>query len=558
MGLPDSFVEDVRRAADIVRYISEYVPLKKLGASWKGLCPFHHEKTPSFNVRVDPPIFHCFGCGVGGDIFKFVMLRESASFPEAIEIVARHFGLQVPERRADGGAERKQREQMLAVLAAAARHFQQIFWSPAGQTAREYMDNRGFNRKTLESLGVGAARDSWSDLLEALRRQFSEQALLEAGLIIPRQSGKGHYDRFRGRVVFPISNEQGAVVAFGARCLDGSEPKYLNSPETPVYQKNRVLYGLHWAKESIRKDKYAVLMEGYLDVARAIQEGFRTAVATCGTALTSSHVQLLKRFTEKVMVNFDQDEAGQKAAYKSLEVLRDQGLDSYVVELETGHDPDSYIKQFGIGAYRDKLAGAPLHMEWLILRAVKRHDTRTPAGKTTYFRELLPELARMESPAQRDIWLDAVAHRGHIDPSAARAELTRALSTTSEIQSVARPAAISSASLWGAEKSLLVTLAKGAPGAEAALEDLEDDELASLSSADILRAAKRLQQRGSVVNATALAAEVGGEAVEGVLSRLALEERPQESPLECVHALKRKALKEKMAEIQARLARADG
>src|SRR5512134_1732671 len=347
MAFPDSFVEEVRRVADIVRVISEHVALKKMGTSWKGLCPFHQEKTPSFNVRQEPAVFHCFGCGEGGDVFKFLMLRERMSFPEAVEALARRFGVPVPEGRVEPGPDRKEREEMLALMEAAAQHFTRTFWAAPGTKAREYLLGRGFKKETLEKIRAGAARDAWDDLLGALRGRFSPQALLAAGLVLERQEKNGHYDRFRNRAVFPILSESGKVVAFGARSLDGTEPKYLNSPETVVYQKGRTLYGLSWAKEKTRQDGSIVLMEGYLDVARAIEAGVTEAVATCGTALTGSHARLVHRFAERVTLNFDQDEAGQKAARKSFDVLLEEGLRVSVVELPEGHDPDSFLKAAG-------------------------------------------------------------------------------------------------------------------------------------------------------------------------------------------------------------------
>ena len=262
MAFPDSFVDEVRRTADIVRFISDHVSLKKAGVSWKGLCPFHQEKTPSFNVRSEPPLFHCFGCGEGGDVFKFVMLRERASFPEAVEVVARRFGIAVPENRYDVGPDRKEREEVLALMEAAAEHFSRNLWTAPGTRARDYLMGRGFKRETLERIRAGAAPDAWSDLFDALRRTFPVATLQTAGLVLAKQDGKGHYDRFRNRAIFPIANESGKVVAFGARSLDGSEPKYLNSPETPVYQKSRILYGLSSARDAIRQEGHASSWKG--------------------------------------------------------------------------------------------------------------------------------------------------------------------------------------------------------------------------------------------------------------------------------------------------------
>jgi DNA primase len=426
MAFPDSFVDEVRRTADIVRYVSEQVALKKMGASWKGLCPFHNEKTPSFNVRSEPPIFHCFGCGEGGDVFKFVMLHEKVSFPEAVETVARRFGVSVPERTFDAGPGRKEREETLALLEEAALHFARNLWSAPGQQAREYLLSRGFKKQTLETIRAGAARESWSDLVDALRRRFSPAAIVGAGLAVERQGG-GHYDRFRNRAIFPIPSDAGRIVGFGARSIDGSEPKYLNSPETAVYQKSRLLYGLSWAKDAIRRESRVVLMEGYLDVARAHESGIQEAVATCGTALTQSHARLLRRFAERVAVNFDQDDAGQRAVRKSLALLAEEGLDARIVELPAGHDPDSFLRAEGPAAYRERLDRAPRSMEWLIRRAAAENDVSTPPGKAAYLNALLPPLLALASAVERAAWIPMVVAHGGLDERAAREELSRAL-----------------------------------------------------------------------------------------------------------------------------------
>jgi DNA primase len=565
MAFPDSFVEEVRRVADIVRVISEHVALKKMGTSWKGLCPFHQEKTPSFNVRQEPAVFHCFGCGEGGDVFKFVMLRERVSFPEAIEMLARRFGVAVPEGRVEPGPDRKEREEMLALMEAAALHFTRTFWTAPGTAAREYLLGRGFRKETLEKIRAGAARDAWDDLLGALRGRFSPALLLKAGLVLERQGKEGHYDRFRNRAVFPITNESGKVVAFGARALDGSEPKYLNSPETPVYSKSRVLYGLSWARDAVAREKRAVLMEGYLDVARAIEQGVAEAVATCGTALTGSHARLLRRFTETAVLNFDQDEAGQKAARKSLEVLLEEGIRVRIVELPAGHDPDTYIKAEGAEAYRERLAEAPEAVEWLMRRAEAAGDLSSPAGKAAFFAAVLPGLVRTENAVERQAWLARVVERGGLDTGAAREELRRALQgrtrTTSAVAEAAsrRPAVPRAAVLLPAERWLLALVAQGAAGVEIALDELQEADLEGLRSAALLRVAQAVARRDERVTLPAVLAELDEDA-QRVMSEIAVEGVPEEglSAEDCVRELRRQPLKARMAEIQKRLAGASG
>jgi DNA primase len=565
MAFPDSFVDEVRRAADIVRVISEHVALKKMGTSWKGLCPFHQEKTPSFNVRQEPAVFHCFGCGEGGDVFKFVMLRERVSFPEAIEMLARRFGVPVPEGRVEPGPDRKEREEMLALMEAAAQHFTRTLWTAPGTTAREYLLGRGFKKDTLEKVRAGAARDAWDDLLGAMRGKFPPALLLKAGLVLERQGKDGHYDRFRNRAVFPILSESGKVVAFGARSLDGSEPKYLNSPETPVYSKSRVLYGLSWARDAMAQGKRAVLMEGYLDVARAIESGVSTAVATCGTALTSQHARLVGRWAETVVLNFDQDEAGQKAARKSLEVLLEEGLRVRVVELPEGHDPDTYLKAEGAEAYQRRLDEAPEAIEWLMRRAETGTDTASPSGKAAFFAAVLPALVRTQNAVERQAWLARVVERGSLDAGAAREELRRALSGRaggpSAVAEAAarRPSVPRSAVLLPAERWLLALVAQGAAGVEIALDELQDADLEHLRSAPILRVAQAVARKNERVTLPAVL-EALDEDARRVMSEIAVEGVPAEqlSAEECVRELRRQPLKARMAEIQKRLAGTSG
>ncbi|HEY8232463.1 MAG TPA: DNA primase [Vicinamibacteria bacterium] len=565
MALPESFVEEVRRVADIVRVISEHIALKKMGTSWKGLCPFHQEKSPSFNVRQEPAVFHCFGCGEGGDVFKFLMLRERTSFPETVETLARRFGVPVPEGRVEPGPDRKEREELLALMEAAAQHFTRSFWTAPGTKAREYLLDRGFQKETLEKIRAGAARDAWDDLLGALRGKFAPALLLKAGLVLERQGKEGHYDRFRNRAVFPILNESGKVVAFGARSLDGSEPKYLNSPETPFYSKSRVLYGMSWARESVVREKRAVLMEGYLDVARALEAGVTESVATCGTALTGSHARLLKRFAETVVLNFDQDEAGQKAARKSLEVLLEEGVRVRIVELPEGHDPDTFLKAEGADAYRKRLDEAPEAVEWLTRRAVARHPLGTPAGKAAFFADVLPALVRTENAVERQAWLARVVERGGLDAGAAREELRRAIagrpgkSSAVADAEVRRTAPVAQARLLPAERWLLALVAQGAAGVEDALKELEESDIEGLRSADLLRAAQAVARRDDRVTLQAVVAELDDDA-RRMMSQIAVEAAPMEclSAEECVRVLRRQPLEARMAEIQKNLAGATG
>jgi DNA primase len=559
-AFPEGFVEEVRRTADIVRFIGEHIALRKVGNSWKGLCPFHQEKTPSFHVRSDPPVFHCFGCGAGGDVFRFVMLHERLSFPEAVTAVAQRFGVVVPERSAEGAAEMREREDLLGVLEAAADWYARSFWSDAGRPAREYLLQRKFERATLERIRVGAARDSWSALVDALRGRYPLELMLKAGLVIERLDGKGHYDRFRNRVVFPILNEGGRPVAFGARALDNSEPKYLNSPETPVYQKSRTLYGLSWAKDSIRKSKRVVLMEGYLDVARAIEKGVDEAVATCGTALTTAHARLLRRFTDQIAINFDQDAAGQKAALRSLDLLVEQAFRIVVVELPEGHDPDSFLRAEGPEAYRQRVEEARPYVEWLIRRSARENDISTPAGKASFLNAILPTLAQIESPVERAAWLPALVEWGGLDEGAAVAEVKRAVAQRAHtVQPFAPPAPSSAAAMLPVERLLLTWLVRG-EAAHEALDQLEPEDLQGLRSAPILQVARELAAKQVVINAASLGEALPDDESRRLLNELSMAESPAtaQNPLECVRELRRMRLDRRLEQLGRQLSGLSG
>jgi DNA primase len=347
-------------------------------------------------------------------------------------------------------------------------------------------------------------------------------------------------------------------VGLGARSLDGSEPKYLNSPETPVYQKSRTLYGLSWAKEAIRRQGRIVLMEGYLDVARALEAGIEEAVATCGTALTAGHGRLLHRFAEKVALNFDQDAAGQKAARKSFDVLMDEGLRVQVVELPEGHDPDSYVKAQGAAAYRERLEAAPDAMEWLIRRAARESDTKTPAGKAAYLNALLPLLVRIESAVERAAWLPRIVETGGLDEQAAREELRRALGGRAR----SNPEGVSPASappvlavLLPAERWLLALLTQGAEGIDEALAELTEADLTGLRSADLLRAARGLYLRAEKVSAVSLAGVVKDESAR-LLNEVTVQAPPPAAvgtPMDCVKELRRQPMQARLLELKKRL-----
>jgi len=360
LGLfPQQFVDDLKHHADIVAVIQDYVSLKKSGATYKGLCPFHGEKTPSFHVNKDKGFFHCFGCGVGGDVFKFLELHDKVGFQDAVRQLAQRFGISLPEMEQsdEQRANAAEREGLLKVHDAAALWFRAQLASPVGARIRRQISDRGISDATSEALGLGFAPSAREGLKQALVEQgFSQGLLLRGGLLVQRDNGSV-LDRFRNRLMIPISRDTGSVIAFGGRAVDpDQQPKYLNSPETPIYSKSRTLYGLNLSKAAIRTGGVVILVEGYFDFAQVYQAGFQAAVASCGTALTSAQAQQLRRFTGKVVISFDPDAAGQVAAAKSCELLVAEGFEVNVAILPAGEDPDTYVQKHRREGYRERLS----------------------------------------------------------------------------------------------------------------------------------------------------------------------------------------------------------
>lgn len=397
------FIEQLKSSVDIVAVASQYVRLKRVGGSqrWMGLCPFHTEKTPSFSVHGAHQFFKCFGCGIGGDVIRFVMEIERLTFWEAVKLLAERHGLPLPKREYTD-RETQLRAALYRMHELAAEFFRDALRATAGAEARAYLARRGLEEALAEEFGLGYAERSGSALATYLSAQgFTGEQLEASGLVLKRADG-GFFDRFRGRLMFPIHNESGKIVAFAGRALEaGDEPKYLNSPETPIYQKSHVLYNLHKAREGIRKQDAVVIVEGYMDVIGLWAAGVRNAVATCGTSLTQQQVRILRRHSENVVVNFDPDAAGSSAAERSIQVLLDEGLQVRILQLDGGLDPDEYVRQRGAEAYLERLHKAPGYYYWLADRARERWDLRTTEGRIAALRFLLPAVQRITDKLER-------------------------------------------------------------------------------------------------------------------------------------------------------------
>jgi DNA primase len=436
---PTDFARTVKDAADIVKIIGEYVRLDKAGAqNYRGLCPFHKEKTPSFSVHATQRFYHCFGCHESGDVFTFVQKLENVSFPEAVRIVAGKAGVPLPKRSFSGPEEAKearQRAQLLEMHDLAAGWFQQQLQTAEGARAREYLTSRDLPAKALETFAIGYAPDSFTGLRDLLRPKYDESLLRLSGLFGSKSQEDGGsgdlYDRFRKRITFPIRNEQGRVIAFTARALDSNEkagPKYLNSPETPLYTKGSVLFNLDLAKATLRQYNFALLVEGQMDCIRAYISGVPNVLATSGTAFTETQVRLLSRFTQRVVVNFDPDTAGANAAEKSIALLVEEGFEVKVLTLEDGLDPDRFIRERTAQAYVAALRTAPRHTDYLIERARKLFPPRTAENKVKAVNFLLPHMRRIRNRIARDEFVTDAAQKLGVDSMLLRQELKEAAS----------------------------------------------------------------------------------------------------------------------------------
>jgi len=432
MAEAGSFADRVKQQADIVRVIGEYVPLKKSGQNFMGLCPFHSEKTPSFAVHPVKQIYHCFGCGVGGDVFKFVMEVEKLSFPEAVRAVAEKCGIAIPQSRPRTPEERQANQQRAALMdmhrEAAAFFARQLESTAEGKAARAYLADRGLDEETISRFTLGYAPSGGDALYRHLKQKCPDKLLEVSGLVVRDPSGR-LYDRFRRRIMFPIANESGKAVAFGGRALGDDLPKYLNSPETPIYSKSNVLYHLDRAKEAIRQSDLAVLVEGYMDTIAVARAGVAHVVASCGTSLAEAQVKLLGRFTRNVVVNYDPDTAGQAATERSLTILLEQGFHTCVLALPPSKDrpadPDTFIREQGAEAYRKFLEQAPAYVDYLIARA-RQMDLSTGEGKLRAVNFLMPYVQRVPNRLLRSEWATRIAQQLRVDEPVLREALRRA------------------------------------------------------------------------------------------------------------------------------------
>lgn len=414
MYYSDEIIEEVRSKNDIVDVISGYVKLKKQGSSYFGLCPFHSEKSPSFSVSRDKQMYYCFGCGAGGNVFTFIMEYENYSFVEALKFLAQRAGVELPQEEYSKEAKERAdtRSALLEMNKLAAKYYYAQLKTEGGRQAREYLQNRQLSQETITAFGLGYSSKYSDDLFRYLKMKgYSEEMIIKAGLVNVDEK-HGVYDKFWNRVMFPIMDVNNRVIGFGGRVMGDGKPKYLNSPETLIFDKSRNLYGLHRARTS--RKSYFIVCEGYMDVISLHQAGFTNAVASLGTALTAGHAALIKRYVNEVYLTYDSDEAGTKAALRAAPILRETGVTTRVIRMEPYKDPDEFIKNLGAEAFEERIRKARNSFMFGLEMLEKSYDLNAPEGKTEFLREAARRLARFEEEIERDNYIEAVAKTYHV------------------------------------------------------------------------------------------------------------------------------------------------
>jgi DNA primase len=557
LKFPQSFIDEVRAAADIVTVVSDSVSLRKAGTSYKGLCPFHGEKTPSFTVHRERGFFHCFGCNAGGDVFKFVELQEKVGFQDAVRHLAARFGIPIPEMEGSGDQRDSaaEREALVKIHEAAVAYFCEQLAAPGGAKIRDYLANeRGLKPETVEQLQIGYAPPSRDALRQRLLKAgFSPVQLVTSGLVTRRDDGS-EMDRFRNRLMIPIARDTGTVIAFGGRALEADQvPKYLNSPETPIYTKSRTLYGLNLTKGNLRKGNFALIVEGYFDFAQVHQAGGLPVVATCGTALTSQQAQVLRRFAAKAVLCYDPDRAGQTAAERSSELLVSEGFDVNVVQLPGGEDPDTFIQKQGREAFVAQLRRSRPYLEFLLDRAAAEHDLARDDSRREFLKRMLGVAARIPDPAVRDQFADRLAHKARVTEAVVRAEIRKAAAARKTELPAERVPTLQR-HIRKAEKALIWTLVHHPEAGVTSLQQLEVEDLQGLSTENILRTARDLEVRAADVPTT-LMERLSTQEAELLAAVAAEPSPPANLPDLCVVALKYVRLERELAEVQRELNR---
>jgi DNA primase len=526
----DNVLDEVRSAVNIVSIVSEYVALKKRGRNHVARCPFHNEKTPSFNVSEEKQIFMCFGCGLGGDVFKFIMQIEHLSFPEAVKFIAERHGIALPEVAAPGTDKAAFSRDVLrkAMAAAVAMYHRCLLETPEGEPAVQYLLERGIAQETIARMQLGYSPAGGEVLLQRMKAQgFEPQALEECGLVKRSEDGTRSYDAFRGRIMFPINDIQGRTVAFGARAMDGRPPKYLNSPETKLYNKSRNLYGLGLSKDAIKARDYAILVEGYMDFIIPFQYGVDNLVASLGTSLTPQQVELLGRYTREVVVSYDPDSAGLAATQRSLDLFLEGDFRVKVLRLPAGQDPDLFVRTEGPEKYREQAQNAVPYLEFLLEAAIQNQGALDdPKKKVAVINTILPYLARLPSAVERSDYVFRFARKLGIEDQQLL-EATKRAAQQKRVR-VEQMAVASATSLKFAEKRLLQLLIGNAGLQQQIIPFCARQDFEGLATQRIFSSLLDMFNQSQAGTYEMLHRRFAGEEEQAILAQLEIEEVPED------------------------------
>ena len=481
--IPESVLNQIQDRIDIVEVIASYVSLRRSGRNFKAPCPFHHEKTPSFMVNVDKQIFHCFGCGAGGNVFGFLMKAEKKDFPEVVEMLAERTGVELPRDKSFSSEASKRSELFVKANQAALEVYHKNLLShPEAEKARAYLKARGIGAAAIESFKIGYALEAWDALCVTLKDRIPPTSLEKAGLAIPRKEGGGFYDRFRKRVVFPILDAKGVCLAFGARVMDDSLPKYLNSPETEIYSKGKNLYGLFQARKDIRENDSVIVVEGYMDLVTCHQAGVKNVVASLGTALTPDQVRLIKRNTQNALILYDSDKAGELATLRGLELFLEEGMEVRIVRLPEGHDPDSYLREFGTESFNAALKNAASLFDYRLGLLRKKHGADGLEGRVKIANEMVVLFSKVRNQILKSAWLKELSLQLSIPEEALAAEMKKSSSSAFRDFKVDEKPAISARAAKDTpilERQLLGLLLDDAEFLSASREELRTEDFES-------------------------------------------------------------------------------
>ena len=552
MAIPDHLIDQIQERTDIVEVISKYVALKKVGRNYKSTCPFHHEKTPSFVVSPDKQIYHCFGCGAGGNVFSFVMRYENMQFPEAVESLAGKAGVVLPRQASQSSASSSLANQLYRVNELACQFFQATLANNAA--ANEYLASRGIAEDAKKKFKIGYAPESWEALLNFFKSKGVSVSLVEkAGLAVANDKG-GHYDRFRKRIIFPITDLKDRILGFGARVLDASLPKYLNSPETVIYSKGKNLYGLNLSREAIKKEGHALVVEGYLDFIIPYQAGIQNIIATLGTALTIDQIKLLKRFGNTVIMVYDPDAAGESASLRNLDLFITEDVNVYIAELSDGLDPDSYIRKKGAEDFLKLIKSSKNLFDYKLDKLKNRFNISTTHGKVNIVNEMVPTIAKINNAVFKADLIKKLSEKLSVNEDAIREELKKVKPGAAERVSTVIPVEAKK-DYWSAEIMILALLLAGNSFIKVISEELSPEEFKDTSIRDLVVAILELYKQNVPVNAAKVINHMGsGDRAANLVSEAVNMLEPladkEKAMADCIARIKKDNVKDRLADIQ--------